>query len=533
MYIFFRNIASRNEHAPPRKNITRCGLSFLPFYPPLPFPYKMTRIKIFVASAKELHQERSSLKSLANDLTVEYAQAGHNVSVTINDYENFGDDQKVYNDFIQRRADMVVFILDGRIGQKTSEELLVATQTMRGKGRPKVHAFLRKQNHETAESAYVQGLVWGCTEQYCTEYADLAELRTMVKDTIRGFINRRLKEERRQVLSARFTCHFKVRKQTLLTAVLTALCCFAAMWAYHCLMPRAPFLIVTGGGSAANMIKEKAASELASSSKFYTYMHMPTEQAWSILADEMNCESDDRRKYFPICVSASRMKPEILLKRHTPEEFTKRMLVVEHLLGKDPLEVTLQNDRNLLNAMPLTHLKRNEITIEELADLIRSGRTNLFSTSASSGTLTTYLHHLVPFGVDSLKFTATQFWPDDELRKFNSGEKPYLVLSTHYYHVKALEEQASDSLRHALSLKVIDNNGNAIQKDMFLYFVAYNQPQGIRSRYVVPEPTRNFLKAIAPRIGMEDIKQRISSEGVIESDSTFVPIISYKGLKRK
>ena len=32
---------------------------------------------------------------------------------------------------------------------------------------------------------------------------------------------------------------------------------------------------------------------------------------------------------------------------------------------------------------------------------------------------------------------------------------------------------------------------------------------------------------------MDDIKQRISSEGVIESDSTFVPIISYKGLKRK
>ena len=64
----------------------------------------MTRIKIFVASAKELHQERGSLKSLANDLTVEYAQAGHNVSVTINDYENFGDDQKIYNDFIQRRA---------------------------------------------------------------------------------------------------------------------------------------------------------------------------------------------------------------------------------------------------------------------------------------------------------------------------------------------------------------------------------------------------------------------------------------------
>ena len=55
-------------------------------------------IKIFIAGAKELKQERNCIKVLANDLSSKYESRG--MHIIAHSYEHFDDNQKSYNDYI-------------------------------------------------------------------------------------------------------------------------------------------------------------------------------------------------------------------------------------------------------------------------------------------------------------------------------------------------------------------------------------------------------------------------------------------------
>ena len=61
----------------------------------------METIKIFLAGAKNLQEERLKLKALANALTFKYGQEGKKVTINMSSYEDFGDRQTVYDNFIK------------------------------------------------------------------------------------------------------------------------------------------------------------------------------------------------------------------------------------------------------------------------------------------------------------------------------------------------------------------------------------------------------------------------------------------------
>ena len=124
----------------------------------------MQVISIFIAGAKNLKEQRLGLKALTNDLNAKYAKKGWDVSLNMNSYENFGEKQSDYNDFILNQANIIIFVLKDRIGQKTEDEYLLATNAYKLNGHPEVITFLHAFEERTPEIDHIEQLVNSATD---------------------------------------------------------------------------------------------------------------------------------------------------------------------------------------------------------------------------------------------------------------------------------------------------------------------------------------------------------------------------------
>ena len=98
----------------------------------------MKSINIFVAGAKRLDKERTRIKAMAMDLCNKYQSRG--ISIIAKSFEDFKDDQNEYNIFIKEKADIVIFLIDGYLGDKTKDEFITATDSYRRKKHPDIIA---------------------------------------------------------------------------------------------------------------------------------------------------------------------------------------------------------------------------------------------------------------------------------------------------------------------------------------------------------------------------------------------------------
>ena len=182
----------------------------------------METISIFIAGAKKLKEQRLCLKALTNDLNSRYCQLKKDVSIHMNSYENFGEKQSEYNDFILNQADLVIFVLEERIGPKTEEEYLLATKAYKEKGHPTVLVFLHSHEGTTPEIDHIEKLINRTSETYYIEYANTDELIAKAKDRIYSFIEKDHKQSR---------WWSTWRKRLLFTsiAVLASILCFFSL----------------------------------------------------------------------------------------------------------------------------------------------------------------------------------------------------------------------------------------------------------------------------------------------------------------
>ena len=104
----------------------------------------MEKIMIFIAGSKNLVKERECINLIANDINSTYN--GNEAMIIIRSYKHFNDQQSEYNIFIREHADIVIFIIDGHLGQYTEEEFLIATDEMNKTNRPEVMVFLHEFN---------------------------------------------------------------------------------------------------------------------------------------------------------------------------------------------------------------------------------------------------------------------------------------------------------------------------------------------------------------------------------------------------
>lgn len=101
-------------------------------------------IPIFVAGAKNLRPQRLSLKAMANDLNAEFHAQKTNVILQMCSYENFGDHQHEYNQFIEEASSLVIFVLDGGIGEYTADEFILAANKYKKDKSPEILVFLKE-----------------------------------------------------------------------------------------------------------------------------------------------------------------------------------------------------------------------------------------------------------------------------------------------------------------------------------------------------------------------------------------------------
>lgn len=154
--------------------------------------HTMETIKIFLAGAKNLQEERLKLKALANALTFKYGQEGKKVTINMSSYEDFGDRQSVYDNFIKNEADIVIFLFDQRIGDKTEAEIRLAYENQRQKKRPEIYSFVRAFDTRTPEIDHMEEVLNTVTENYYVDFFNTEDLISKAKERLCTVVNQRL-----------------------------------------------------------------------------------------------------------------------------------------------------------------------------------------------------------------------------------------------------------------------------------------------------------------------------------------------------
>ena len=144
----------------------------------------MKTLSVFVAGAKNLQPLRLRLKAMANDLNNEYRRNGWNITVNMVSYENFGDEQTIYNKFITQEADMILFLLEDKIGPKTEEEYRLTVDWQKKKGKPEHCVFLKEFDVRTDEIAHIEELMSSISNKYYVCYKNPEDLLSKAKTRI-------------------------------------------------------------------------------------------------------------------------------------------------------------------------------------------------------------------------------------------------------------------------------------------------------------------------------------------------------------
>lgn len=139
--------------------------------------------KIFVAGSQALINERDACRSVCSQLQNKW---GTIITKTFEDFPVTMSEvghQKEYNNFIEKKADMVLFIFSGSVGNFTREEYDHAYSSFKASGHPKIIVYFDKKGSDNeAIMQFKEEL--GANDHYYQEYASLGDLKKKVKDHI-------------------------------------------------------------------------------------------------------------------------------------------------------------------------------------------------------------------------------------------------------------------------------------------------------------------------------------------------------------
>lgn len=467
------------------------------------------QFKVFVAGAKELKEERNSLKVLANNLNAKYQT--QNINIVVLSYEDFDDDQDVYNDFITTKADIVIFIIDKRLGEKTKEELFVATNSFNKSHHPEVMVFIHDDGQDiTPEMAEAKGVIHGrLGNRYYVDYKDLDFLTFKARDRIVRYIeensssttsnknqntNNQLSESEKE-----YSVQKSKRNPYKLLACLLALI-IASMFVWHTFFPPTT-LILAGGGSARCFINKNSSINIEDYPNSWNCA-LPSGSSLRLLTEEVQqyIRNNHSNNYATICMSASRMDRGSFIKKHESVcDDAKDYGIVEVLIGYDKLIVYISNalfeNKSFIEGLALS---TDTITCTQLDSLMTRINRNkkeakIYTTTETSGTLESYKTAL--HDIDStIIHEYDVFYEATSAAVFNRIEKSdsqYLILGSNYYFVDALRKQ-NDTYKKLVLIK--DNDRKTIEKPIYLYFVTYDKNKS--SNYSISKPIRKFLKDI-------------------------------------
>jgi hypothetical protein len=441
----------------------------------------MKNVSIFIAGSTVLQAQRINLKALAIDLNGEFEKKG--VQLQVFSYESFKDNQKAYNDFITARADLVLFIIDGKVGTKTRAEFDLAVQSYSAKGRPQILVFIHKLDNLTADIAHFEGFVEAATGNYCVTYVDDADLVKQAEIRLRRFITS-LSTESASINSfhkqpaelPESPAVSKPKSKKLFKALLLALAIIIGVGAFalgfiasH--RTNKQTLVIAGGGSAANHIMRKFDIKFSEYPDAF-HMHMPSGAAWELLTEEVISNPNfDKQPYIPVCVSASvAIGASFLSNIVDSTTFCNKASIIAFDMGNDTLVVHVERTPFVENYLA-KEIKSENITVERLAKIIKEkrGDINILPTTPKSGTRVKYHDLLERCGVD-LSTLDTCYTEISDITHLHHGNKPYIILGTAAYYPAKFESLSKEE--RPIRLTLVDSIGNPVEKPVMLYCLA-------------------------------------------------------------
>ncbi|MDD6393394.1 MAG: hypothetical protein PUG21_03840 [Prevotella sp.] len=458
----------------------------------------MTRISIFVAGAKNLKTQRLLLKALANDLNDEYARKGYDTQVVMKSYENFGDRQEDYNEYIENEADLVLFVIEERIGYHTENEFKLAAKKQNKSGKPKVKVFLKSFEERTEDINHVENLMNSLLGSFYIEYKNNEELVLKAKERIRTYVRFKTRQERRNI-AARIKNNRKPIMASLASVALASVVIFLVCLGYFRVHYPNQLIQFAGGGSVYNFLKENIGFDINDDPRFI-YSNMPSGVSWALLREDMwtkNRDSYDNlnnsNRLFTISLSASKMRDSILTKFYLDNKY--KGTLCELFLGKDSMVVWIPNRPE---KFPFLN-KGKTITVSELKGLLADKSLTCFVTSYDSGTRNTYGDILGNRDFLPKKYKNIYNETDEE-KDFKIFNNNYFILGSKYYKPSWCKNDPSIT-----SLTVVDDKdrSKAYCKNMFIYFNLYKikvKEGSTTTIYTIPKVVRKFLaKALKAR----------------------------------
>lgn len=156
-------------------------------------------IKIFIAGAKKLKEERSLLREELSKV-----ENTHNLDIRSLTFEDFatsltGEDrgrQADYNKFIEKEANVVIFIFDSTVGEITEEEFDIAYNSLKENKHPDIFVYVRKRSPFSLRNIFgdrrlknIKSKIFAYQKEYYIEYENLENLRYLFySDMVSYFI---------------------------------------------------------------------------------------------------------------------------------------------------------------------------------------------------------------------------------------------------------------------------------------------------------------------------------------------------------
>lgn len=148
----------------------------------------MKRIKCFIAGSKNQERQREILLSVFSNMQTKW-----NVMFETKSFLNFNGtlssdgQQKDYNKYISLKADLIIFVFDNNVGDKTIEEFVVAYKSLLLRRHPDILVFCNEAITDDL-NIKVMNIMMNQLQQYYIEYCSEKDLKQKFSDEIDKYI---------------------------------------------------------------------------------------------------------------------------------------------------------------------------------------------------------------------------------------------------------------------------------------------------------------------------------------------------------
>lgn len=242
----------------------------------------MKKVNLFISCSTKsnvLTKQKKDITDLCNNLNIEYSQNRHSVNVSAVGYDDPEQRTKVFNSFLQRNANIVLFLVDKDNNEKQKnilfEELRQACKSYRYNRCPEILVYLPNDVEESVRKE-IQDILK--KNGLSINTLDDNSLVNNVEDNIRKYIN-----SYNILHNIHFWAKFKLWASYLLFPVLGVAIGLYILYSTE----KQKRLLLAGGGSAYNLIKEEylgGDDSKIKKDRFIIYAPIPSGNAYGLLS---------------------------------------------------------------------------------------------------------------------------------------------------------------------------------------------------------------------------------------------------------